>query len=81
MSTDTKEYRSPLRKLTKCFETSRDQWKRKCLTAKQRIKRLHTKVADLQASRERWKSETKQLRQELAQVRRELEQKPAGTHG
>lgn len=73
MRTDAKEYRSSVRKLAKFFEKSRDKWKQKCLAAKQRVKRLQTKVADLQKSRERWKKEARQLRCEVSELRAELE--------
>ena len=72
MSTETKEYRSPLKKLVRFFERSRDLWKAKCGEAKYRVKLLHTKVADLRKSRERWKVETKQLRGEVRQLQGEL---------
>lgn len=81
MSTEAKQYLSPVKKLARYFEKSRDRWKEKCLKAKKRVKLLHTKVADLQVSRERWKSEAKQLREELAQVRMELDQKVVGACG
>ena len=55
MQMEKKEYRSPVKKLMRYFEQSRDKWKARCLEAKGRVKLLHTKVADLQASRERWK--------------------------
>ena len=79
MSREAKQYRSPIRKLVKFFEQSRDNWKTKCLETKRRVKLLHTKVADLQASRQRWKQEAKELRGELAQLREELEEQKAGT--
>jgi uncharacterized coiled-coil DUF342 family protein len=34
---------------------------------------LHTKVADLQESRDRWKKETKQLRSEVRGLQAEVE--------
>ncbi len=77
MRTETKQYRSPIKKLAKFFEQSRDRWKARCLEAKGRIKLLHTKVADLQASRERWKEEAKRLRVEVAQLGNEFEEQKA----
>lgn len=74
MDMAAKQYRSPTKKLLKFFENSRDKWKKKCLEAKRRVKLLHTKVADLQASRERWKKEAKHLRSEILQLRAELEE-------
>jgi peptidoglycan hydrolase CwlO-like protein len=73
MNGETKEYRSSPRKLARFFERSRDIWKARCGEAKYRVKLLHTKVADLQKSRERWKEETKQLRSEVRGLQEELE--------
>ena len=72
MDTQSKQYRTPLKKLVRFFENSRDKWKAKCLDAKRRIKLLLTQVADLKASRERWKQEAKQLRAEIAQLQAQL---------
>jgi chromosome segregation ATPase len=72
MSTETKEYRSSPRKLARFFEQSRDNWKAKCGEAKYRVKLLHTKVADLQKSRHRWKRETRQLESEVRELRDEV---------
>jgi chromosome segregation ATPase len=74
MSTETKEYRSPPKKLVKFFERSRNLWKARCGEAKYRVKLLHTKVADLRKSRDRWKGETKRLRSEVRQLQDELGQ-------
>ena len=73
MSTETKEYRSSPRKLARFFQRSRDIWKARCGDAKYRVKLLHTKVADLQESRERWKRETKHLRSEVKGLQNEVE--------
>lgn len=77
MGTETKQYRSPVRKLAVFFERSRDKWKRKCLEAKHRVKLFHTRVADLEASRERWRKEARELRREVADLRVELEEQKA----
>ncbi len=79
MPTERKQYRSPVKKLMRCFETSRDKWKEKCLEAKLRVKLLHTKVADLRVSRERWKQEARQLRVEVSRLRDELAEQKTGT--
>jgi hypothetical protein len=80
MCKETKQYRSPIKKLATFFERSRNRWKRKCLDSKQRVKLLQTKVADLQASRERWKQEARVLRSEVARLRAECEaEKTAAT--
>lgn len=73
MSTETKEYRSSFRKLARFFEGSRDIWKARCGDAKYRVKLLHTKVADLRKSRDRWKKEAKQLQGEVRGLQDEVE--------
>lgn len=77
MVTEQKQYRSPTKKLLRFFESSRDKWKARCLESKQRLKLLRTKVADLTTSREHWKSEAKQLRDEVARLEAELEEQKA----
>ena len=74
MRTETKEYRTPQKKLCRFFERSRNQWKQKCLDAKLRLKRLHTKVADLTASREKWKTEAKEALQQVARLEARVEE-------
>jgi len=74
----TTEFRSPVKKLVRFFKRSRDQWKRKCLEAKLRVKRLQTKVSDLEASREEWKRRTKQAQAEVGlAVQRDEKKSPA----
>ena len=61
-----KVYTSPVRKLVRFFEQSRDQWKRKCRAAKAKVKRLAQRVQRLEQSRANWKGRAKTLEQELA---------------
>lgn len=68
-----KEYKSPVKKLAKFFEKSRDQWKAKCKEAKAKIKYLNNKVRDLEKSREKWKQKSKQGEVELKKLKNELE--------
>jgi hypothetical protein len=70
---DDREYRSPVRKLVRFFERSRNAWKRKCLKSKTRVKRLTNGTRALQKSRDHWKTLAKQCRQEVYRLRRELE--------
>ena len=39
-TSESREFRSPQRKLVRFFQKSRDNWKRKCQEAKQRCKLL-----------------------------------------
>ena len=49
-------YRSPIKKLLRFFERSRNQWKTKCQAAKQENKSLKIRLAKMRASRDRWKA-------------------------
>jgi hypothetical protein len=64
-----KEYKSPVRKLARCFESSRNQWKAKCRAAKVKVKRLTNRVHALEQSRAHWKSRAQALAVELAAAR------------
>lgn len=65
-ATTDKEYKSPVRKLARFFEKSRDKWKAKCREAKAQIKLLKNRVRFLEQSRDRWKSQAKELEAEVA---------------
>jgi hypothetical protein len=67
---ETREFRSPQRKLVRFFERSRDQWKRKYLAAKQRGKLLANQVRAVEKSREQWRDQAEAANQRV----RELEQ-------
>jgi hypothetical protein len=71
--TEEEEYRSPQRKLVRFFERSRNGWKQKCQQAKALVKRLKNGTQALKKSRSRWKTLAKRQREELRQLRRELE--------
>ena len=45
------EYRSPVRKLARFFEQSRNRWKRKCQAAKRRNKLLGNQLRAVEKSR------------------------------
>lgn len=62
-------YKSPLRKLVKFFEQSRNQWKEKYQLANKTIKRLSNRVRYLEKSKEQWKQKAIALEQELKQTR------------
>jgi hypothetical protein len=66
-ATTDKIYTSPVRKLVRFFETSRDQWKAKCRAAKSIIKRLKNRIRFLEESRARWKQRAQELEAQLQQ--------------
>jgi len=68
-----KRYKSPIHKLLRFFERSRDGWKAKCQAAKARVKRLQSHATKLSGSRQRWKELARQRAREIEQLRRELE--------
>lgn len=67
-ATKDKVYKSPVRKLARFFEKSRDQWKAKCREAKTAIKYLENRVHFLEESRDRWKSRAQELEARVKQV-------------
>lgn len=62
-------YKSPIRKLVRFFENSRNQWKTKCKEAKRTIKRLKNRIRFLERSKAFLKSTVKELEAELARVK------------
>jgi len=78
MVSEQKTYRSPLSKLVRFFERSRDGWKEKCQAAKRKGKALVNHVAALKKSRNHWKALARQHRDEVARLRRELEEIKSG---
>ena len=64
-----KTYKSPLRKLVRFFQKSRDQWKAKCLDAKATAKKLKHRIRYLEQSKVEWKTKAKELEKELARMK------------
>jgi hypothetical protein len=69
---EDKRYKSPIGKLLRFFEASRDGWKRKCKEGKVAIKRLTNRVGKLEKSRDRWRELARERQEQLERVRREL---------
>ncbi|MBU0493066.1 MAG: hypothetical protein KKA73_25400 [Chloroflexi bacterium] len=67
-ATKDKEYTSPVPKLARFFEQSRDQWKAKCREAKRMLKCLKSRNRFLQQSRDQWRQKAQRLAQELAEA-------------
>ncbi len=77
-ATKDKTYKSPVRKLARFFEKSRDQWKAKCREAKRTIKYLKNRVRFLEENRDGWKSQAQELEARVKQMEvkeRELTEK------
>jgi hypothetical protein len=76
-ASETKQYKSPRRKLVKFFEKSRNQWKTKCIDAKARVKKLNHRLRYLEANKNEWKSKALELEKELARIKA-LENRESG---
>jgi polyhydroxyalkanoate synthesis regulator phasin len=74
---ETREFRSPVHKLLRFFRRSRDNWKRKHQKVKRLCKKLTNQVAAVEKSRDRWKSEVKQLRARVQELESERERQKA----
>lgn len=66
---EKKTYKSPVRKLSRFFEKSRDRWKAKYQQAKSRVKRLQNRVRFLEKRKEQWKGRVQTLEQENARLK------------
>lgn len=71
--TDAREYKSPVLKLTRFFERSRDNWKSKHRVAKQQCKKLENQVRAVEKSRAHWKEQAKQQTRLVRDLERQLE--------
>ena len=50
-----KQYKSPLKKLVKFFEKSRDNWKNKYFEKNKELKRATNRIYDLEIRKDEWK--------------------------
>ena len=50
-----KKYKSPLKKLVKFFEESRDKWKEKYVEKSKELKKVTNRIYDLEIRKEHWK--------------------------
>lgn len=66
------EFRSPLRKLVRFFQRSRDNWKRKCQDAKKECKLAGNQARAVEKSRADWRSRAEQSEQRVQELEREL---------
>lgn len=67
-------FKSPLPKLVRFFQKSRDQWKEKCQAAKRKNKKLANQTRAVEKSRERWRQKAEAAEQRVRQLERELEE-------
>ena len=70
---ETKDLKSPVRKLVRFFRSSRDGWKGKCQESKRNNKKLSNQVRAVERSRDRWKQIAKAERRRVRGLEQELE--------
>ena len=69
-SSDDKKYKSPLRKLVKFFEKSRNNWKAKYQELKYKMKLMQNKIRYIEKRKTHLNQRIKELQQELDQYRK-----------
>lgn len=72
ISEEPRRFRSPQHKLVRFFERSRDNWKRKCLEAKERCKLLANQVRAVEKSRAHWRAQAEAATSRLEELERRL---------
>ena len=70
---ESKTFKSPVMKLVRFFELSRDKWKAKHHKVKQELKLMGNQVRAVEKSRVHWKEVAQQERQRVRELSRELE--------
>ncbi len=70
---ETREFKSPLRKLVRFFRSSRDAWKEKYRLMKRQCRKLANQAAAVEKSRDRWRQEAKELHRSVKKLEKELE--------
>ena len=63
-----KNYKSPLKKLVKFFEKSRDNWKNKYLKKKKELKRATNRIYDLELRKEEWKKRALKAESKIKEI-------------
>ena len=63
-----KTYKSPLKKLVKFFEKSRDNWKNKYIEKKIELKRAKNQINDLKQRKEDWKDRAIEAENKLKEI-------------
>jgi chromosome segregation ATPase len=70
-----KTYKSPLKKLVRFFEQSRDNWKNKYFEKKKELKRATNRIYDLESRKEEWKERALKAEIQLEEMNKNLSEK------
>lgn len=63
-----KTYKSPIKKLAKFFESSRDNWKEKYFEKKTELKRVTNRIYDLEKRKDDWKDRAIRAEEKLKEM-------------
>lgn len=69
---DATTFTTPLRKLVRFFQKSRDAWKRKCQEAKRTCKKWSNQARAVEKSRDHWKEVAQTHEQTIRDLRQQL---------
>ncbi len=69
-----RDWKSPLRKLVRFFEHSRNQWKTKYAAKRNECKLMGNQVRAVEKSRAKWRQAAQQAQTRVCELQRELEQ-------
>lgn len=69
------DYKSPLKKLVRFFEKSRDKWKARALKSSEDVIRFKNRIKFLESSKAKVISENKALKEKLSLIEEELKKK------
>ena len=70
-----KKYKSPLKKLVKFFEQSRDKWKEKYFKKTKELKRVSNRIYDLENRKDEWKKRALNAEEKLKSLNIEAKKK------
>ena len=75
---DATMFTSPLRKLVRFFQKSRDAWKAKCQEAKKNCKKLSNQTRAVEKSRDHWKEVARRHQEALQALQLKLSEDKNG---
>lgn len=69
------EFVSPLKKLVRFFQKSRDSWKEKYQSLKSQLKLCQNQTRAVEKSREHWRGQARAAQSELQELKKQLNKK------
>ena len=74
MGTYLRQFSTPVSKLVRWLEKSRDRWKEKCQAAKVELKRVQNMVRDVRKSRDAWRVRAAQAEHNAQELQQQLDE-------